>query len=227
VVDVALAIVDEAGGDALTLARVAERTGVAPPSLYKHVDGLAGLRRQVRLRVLEEFGEALREATMGRSGPDALRAMAVAYRDYLCAHPQRYRFIEIAPGHPETTAAVDRVVEVIFAALRGYGMSRAELVHAIRCVRAAVHGFTHLEALGGFGLPEDVDVSFDHLLDMITDGVAAMSAGSSSTPPPSTPAASTPAAPTPTAPAPAEGAVPVADARPEPSGQGSTTRARK
>lgn len=176
VVDAALAVVDEAGADALTLARVAERTGVATPSLYKHVDGLPGLRRLVKLRVLEELIEALRTAVLGKSGDRALRALAQAYRDYLRKHPQRFPFLETAPdpADAELVAATTRLTEVAFAVPRGYGLSGPALVHATRCLRAGVHGFAGLEAAGGFGLPEDVDASFGHLLDMLTRGIAAL-----------------------------------------------------
>lgn len=176
VVDAALAIIDDAGADRLTLARVAERTGVATPSLYRHVPGLPGLHRLVRLRVLAEVDETLRAATLGRAGPDALRALATGYRDYLRSHPHRHAFLETAPppDDPQLQAAAGRVVEVVYAALRGYGLTEPTAVHATRCLRAAVAGFTWLEAIGGFGLPEDTDTSFSHLLDMIVQGVAAM-----------------------------------------------------
>ena len=44
----ALEIVDRDGPDALTLARVAESAGVATPSLYKHIGGLAEHLHQLR-----------------------------------------------------------------------------------------------------------------------------------------------------------------------------------
>jgi AcrR family transcriptional regulator len=176
VVDIALEIIDGTGVDGLTLARLAQRAGVATPSLYKHVAGLPDLRRLIRLRVLAEFDESLRAATLGHSGAGALRALATAYRRYLRTHPHRAPFIEAPPepADPETTAAIDRVVEVAYAAVRGYGLIGADAVHAIRCVRSAVHGFAHLEATGGFGLPEDIDTSFERLLRVVADGVAAM-----------------------------------------------------
>ena len=51
----ALEIVDRDGPDALTLARVAESAGVATPSLYKHIGGLADLRDRVSVRVVAEL----------------------------------------------------------------------------------------------------------------------------------------------------------------------------
>ena len=51
VVDVALAIVDEQGPEALSLSVVAARAGVAAPSLYKHVASVAELRSRVAAAV--------------------------------------------------------------------------------------------------------------------------------------------------------------------------------
>jgi len=45
-------------------------------------------------------------------------------------------------------------------------------VHAVRTVRSAVHGFVMLELAGGFGLPEDVDASFAHLVRVLEAGLA-------------------------------------------------------
>ena len=168
VVEAALAIVDEAGLEGLTLAKVAQRTNVATPSLYKYVAGLPALRRLLRLRVLTEFDHTLREALVGRSGEAALRALATAYRDYLRRHPHRAGLLETAPGDdPSLQAVSDRVVELAYTVVRGYGVTGTMAVHAVRCLRAAVHGFAQLEALGGFGLPAPVDVTFGHLVDML------------------------------------------------------------
>jgi hypothetical protein len=40
-------------------------------------------------------------------------------------------------------------------------------LHAIRCPRVALHGFVSLEAAGGFGLPQSVDVTFARLIDSL------------------------------------------------------------
>ena len=176
VVDAALAVVDELGADRLSLARIAERTGVATPSLYKHVDGLPALRRLVTLRVLAEFTETVRDAVVGRSGADGVRALMHAYRDYIRSYPHRSVFVEPAPapGDVEAQAAGAAAVGVLFAVLRGYGLDGPAAVPAARCLRSAVHGFSSLEANGGFGLPVDIDASFDDLVTMVTAGLAAM-----------------------------------------------------
>jgi hypothetical protein len=55
---------------------------------------------------------------------------------------------------------------VFVAVLRGYGLDDAAATHAIRRLRATVHGFADLEAGGGFGLPEDIETTYDQVIDM-------------------------------------------------------------
>lgn len=172
VVDAAIAVVDAEGPGALTLAAVAGRAGVATPSLYKHVRNLAQLRQLVTLRVLEELTERLGEAALGRSGDDAVRAVMRAYRSYVVEHPGRYASMEqAAEVEARVAAAADRLLGVVLAVLRGYDLEGADLIHAARCLRAAVHGFAVLEASGGFGLPEDLEVSYERLIGMVAGGL--------------------------------------------------------
>ncbi len=160
-------IADEAGLDRLTLAAVAQDAGVRLPSLYKHVGGLDDLQRGVAVIALEELAEHLTRAALGRSGPEALRALGDAYRAYAKEHPGRYAATlkAPAPDDAEHAAAAEKVVRVVFAVLEGYGLAGDELVHATRILRSALHGFVALEAVGGFGLPEDVDETFRRLVD--------------------------------------------------------------
>ena len=90
-------LVDESGWDQLTLAAVAARFGVRQPSLYKHVAGLSELRRDISVLAGRELGEELATAAVGKSGQDAMVAMAEAYRTYAKKHPGRYAASVIAP----------------------------------------------------------------------------------------------------------------------------------
>jgi AcrR family transcriptional regulator len=169
VVDAALAVVDEHGMDALTLAAVAGRTGVAAPSLYKHVGNLAELRALVAERVMDEMVERLGAAVMGHSGDDAVAVLMRASRAYVLEHPARYAAVPHDPLHvPALAAAGTRLLNVFLAALRGYGLEDAAAIHATRCLRAMVHGFAAIEAAGGFGLSEDVDDTYEQLIRMFT-----------------------------------------------------------
>ncbi|WP_040685123.1 TetR/AcrR family transcriptional regulator [Nocardiopsis halotolerans] len=157
---------DEEGFDSLSLAAVAKRLGVATPSLYKHVDGLTGLRGEVALLGTNGIGEAVQRAAVGRSGTDALHAAADAYRRYAHTHPGRYVALQQLPRWvgPAPELSTDPV-EALAAVLRGFGIAEEQMVHAIRALRSALHGFVDLETRGGFGLPEDVDESYALLVE--------------------------------------------------------------
>ena len=94
VVEVALALVDEKGVEALSLAAVADRAGVAAPSLYKHVGSLADLRDLMAVRIMRQLTDRFAGDIMGRSGDDAVATLMRSYRAYVLAHPGRL------PGDP-------------------------------------------------------------------------------------------------------------------------------
>jgi AcrR family transcriptional regulator len=174
VVDAAVAIADADGLEAVTLARVAAALGVRSPSLYNHVQGRDGLVRGVAVRATRELATALRRAATGRSGTDAIVAVAAAQRAYALAHPGRYAATVAAPapGDAEHAAAAADAVDVLEAVLAGSGLEGDDAIHAVRALRSAVHGFAALEASGGFGLDVDPDVSFRRLVDALARGIA-------------------------------------------------------
>lgn len=168
VVDAATAIVESDGMDALTLTRVAHALRVKPPSLYNHVAGLDSLRRAVTLQTFEDLGRRLGAAAMGRSGRDALQAIAAEVRAYATTHPGLYELTTRArPEDDEYAAASMRPVEPVLAILRGYDMNDDEAIHAARALRSALHGFVSLENSGGFGLDVDIDESFSWLVQRL------------------------------------------------------------
>jgi AcrR family transcriptional regulator len=174
VVDAAALIADAEGLHAVTLTRVAGGLGVRAPSLYNHVDGRAGLLRALTLRGVRQLTAALRDAAVGRSGADALAATARAYRAYAGAHPGLYAASVAAPDpdDAEHLAAAQETVDVVYAVLRGWELEGDDAVHAARAFRSAVHGFTALEAGGGFGIPVDLDASFERLVATLAGGLA-------------------------------------------------------
>lgn len=179
VVELALAVVDDVGFDQLTLAAVAGRAGVAVPSLYKHVGGLGDLRREVALVAVADLTAALQGAVDGPAA-GALGRTADAVRGFARRSPGRYLATQVArdaddPADAELVAANTAAVLAMAAALRPVAgdLRGAALVHAVRAVRSAVHGFVMLELTGGFGMPEDVDASFAHLVRVLEAGLAA------------------------------------------------------
>jgi hypothetical protein len=127
--------------------------------------------------VVGELTERLTAAVMGRGGDQALRAAMWAYRQYVIEHPHRYAaFPQVPPSDPELAAAVGRLLDVVLAILRGYGLEESAAIHAARCFRATAHGFASLQAAGAFRLPEDLDTTYDYLIGMLTTGIGQIEA---------------------------------------------------
>jgi AcrR family transcriptional regulator len=167
VVDLALALVDDKGLDALSLAAVADRAGVATPSLYKHVAGLADLRDLMAIRVIRQVTGMFAGVVMGRSRDEAVVALMRAYRAYVLANPGRYALVPLDPlRRPDMAEPAAELLGVFVAVMRGYGLDDAQATHAIRRLRAAVHGFADIEAGGGFGEPEDIDHTYEGVITM-------------------------------------------------------------
>ena len=171
VVTAAAALADADGLAELTLARLAAALGIRTPSLYAHVDGLGDLRARLGVRGAREMAEAIQPAAAGRSGADALRAVAAAYRAYAHAHPGSYAATQVASDREDNQAAGAVVVGVFVAVLAGYGITGDAAIHTVRAVRSALHGFVSLEREGGFGLPLSLDESYATLVDMIDAGL--------------------------------------------------------
>jgi AcrR family transcriptional regulator len=172
VVRAAAELVDAEGLDGLTLAGLAQRLGVRPPSLYAHVAGLADLRVRVAIDAAHDLRDALAGAVLGRAGGDALRALANAYRTWARAHPGRYAAIahNVADDQGGAEAAT-AVVEVVFAVMRGYGLEGEDAVHGTRAVRSAVHGFITLQEGGGFRMAADPEQTWERMLRMLDRGL--------------------------------------------------------
>jgi AcrR family transcriptional regulator len=172
VVLAAAQIADTNGLAELTLARVADVLGLRSPSLYVHIDSLEDLRRRVGALGAQELAAALHRAAAGRSGFEALHAVAVAYRSYAHEYPGRYAALQRpALGDPDAAA---RVVEVVVAALQAYGLEGEEAIHAVRIVRSALHGFVMLEAVGGFAMPVELDDTYERLVAVLDQGLGAV-----------------------------------------------------
>ncbi|HEU5427127.1 MAG TPA: WHG domain-containing protein [Actinocrinis sp.] len=172
VVDAALEILDARGSDGLTLKAIADATGVAAPSLYKHVRGLPELRRLLAIRIINETAEQMGAVVMGRAGNDALKAYLTEYRRLASQYPHRHALAERASyDDPTFTAAAERLVNVAYAVVRGFGLEGEDLVHAVRSVRAAVTGFVSLEQGLGYRAATDTDASFAYLSRVLAAGL--------------------------------------------------------
>jgi AcrR family transcriptional regulator len=176
--DAARTLADAEGLANLSLRRIAEHFEVKPPSLYNHIESLDALKRGLALEGARLLGERFARATAGIAKDAAVRALARTYREFAHAHPGLYQAALAAPnpGDREAEAAARATSEIVFAVLSGYALSGDALIHATRGLRAALHGFVALEQAHGFGLPVDLEASYERLIEMLLAGLRAAEA---------------------------------------------------
>jgi hypothetical protein len=92
--------------------------------------------------------------------------MADAYRHYARQHPGRYAASVVAPaaGDEEHLRVAARTIDVLVAVLAEFDLGGDDAIHAIRALRAQLHGFVALEAAGGFALPLELDESYRRMV---------------------------------------------------------------
>jgi AcrR family transcriptional regulator len=177
VVGAAALVADRDGFEQLSIARVAEVLGIQSPSLYHHVDGLDELRHEVAVLGSRELAGRFARSLQEAGEVDAyenLRIMARAFRDFAREHPGLY-----AAAQPATSLDADLTLyqaapeafDTVLRTVASLGLPDEEQVSVIRSVRAALHGFIICETRPGFGTADDVDASFDHMIDILDAGL--------------------------------------------------------
>jgi AcrR family transcriptional regulator len=171
----AVRVVEQHGLDGLSLAAVAADLGIRSPSLYAHVEGLAGLQRLVAEEGATRLALALSESAGTATGRDAARAFMASYRSFAHRHPGLYeasqRDAPVPTEDPELAQTFREPVRLAAEALAAMGVPSEDHIDTIRTIRAALHGWVELERVGGFGLPDDVDTSFDAMCDLLLAGI--------------------------------------------------------
>lgn len=173
----AAGLVNREGADALSLNRLASELGIKPPSLYNHIDGLPHLLIELNILNTREMAETMTKAVIGKSGPEAIRSLAYAYRNHIKKNPGLYLVTLKASNNQqvesqELITMESKVISIVQAVIAPYGLSEEDALHTIRAFRSMVHGFTTIEIAGGFGLSLDCDESFDRIIAMFIDSLS-------------------------------------------------------
>jgi AcrR family transcriptional regulator len=160
IVEVALAVIDAEGLDALSTRRLARELGVQAPSLYNHFP--------TKEDILDAVGDAIVAGVdlsmLGRDPwPEALKAWARAYRAAFREHPNVVPFL--ARGPARRPAAL-KLADAVYGALVDAGWPPS---HATR-IGATMRYFVAGSALGSFALgfvddPALYQGSYPHLGD--------------------------------------------------------------
>jgi AcrR family transcriptional regulator len=176
VIDMAAAIADAEGIDAVTLSRIAHDAGVKQPALYKHVTGIDELWMLLSLRARDLLVAELTQAIKGHTRDAAVLAVAQAWRKFVHTHPGLYSATDRVPsiGDPAIEASLARVVAVLTSALDGYSLTDAQRAHCARTLRSSLHGFCVLEKDQGHPEPYALEESLTQLIQLFCRGVESL-----------------------------------------------------
>lgn len=162
VLDAALAIADEGGLAALTMANVGSRLEVQAMSLYRHIGNKEEMLDGLVDRVFAEI-EVPRDVDDWRA---ALRRRAISAREALGRHPWAIGLMEsrAQPG-PMTLGHHDAMLAILF----GAGFTGHEATRAYNLLDSFIYGFALQEASLPFSTPEEMADMSERMLAAMTD----------------------------------------------------------
>lgn len=175
VVEAAMALIDQFGTAEFSMRMLAESLNVRTASLYNHVESMDSLLLHVCARALEMQKAEEMQAMEGKSGADAVFALARTYRQFARTHGELYRLMmNTAVSCAEQFGEISRcIVDPFMKVLEETTLTDEQKCHWQRVLRGMVHGFVSQEDAGFFShLPADVDESFHIAIQCYVDGLA-------------------------------------------------------
>lgn len=173
VIEAAADIADQFGVQEVTLANLAKRLNIRPPSLYNHVEGLPGLRKELAILGLNKLYAELSATAVGLTGEKAIIELSKTYINFARKHPGLYEATLLAPDPKDQDVQVSggKIVDLTINVLREYDLEGDSALHAVRGLRSILHGFSSLEQKGGLELALDLDVSLRLIIKAFLAGI--------------------------------------------------------
>lgn len=169
VVEAAADLADAIGLDKVTVSALARGFGVKDASLYSHVRSVQDLRARVALLAAGSSptdSEGLSPDGPGRTRSSRSQTPTASLRWNGRADTRRPRS-RLDPAVVAESTAYHRTVEIIYAMLRAYDLTEPDFTDAVRLLRSTFHGYSALEANGGFGAPRDVQASWQQCVEAL------------------------------------------------------------
>jgi AcrR family transcriptional regulator len=172
IVVAAMAIADDQGLTAVTMAAVAGRLGVTPMALYRWVPGKAELVDLLVGRLLTEFPPPADHLPWA----DRLAYTAGEIRKVAHRHPAVFPLVL---ERPATTPEARRTRDGVVAALVEAGIPTGAAQRLERVVSSAILGFVVSEVAGRFRdhAPAQRDLDFELLLEVLGGSLQAAARG--------------------------------------------------
>lgn len=147
IVEAAIRLADEGTLEAMSMRRLAERLGVTPMALYKHVAN----RERLIDAMVDRLVEEIRLTPSDAGWRQALRARILSARSVMVRHAWAQAAIETRTlASPTVLAYMDDLMALMFAG----GLSADLIHHAMHALSTRMWGFTR-DVLPTPSLPDD------------------------------------------------------------------------
>jgi|TARA_B100000902_G_scaffold353752_1_gene365455 AcrR family transcriptional regulator len=152
----------------VSLSEVAQKTGIRVQSLYAHVDGMKGLRREIALRSLKQLAKSVTDAAVGHSGLAAVEAILQAQLTFAITRPGSFTATIHPPGDDqELLDAIEAVQRPLGLVLDRLQVEDPERTHWTRLVLSSIYGFSLLTRDAQLTLPVSPESSGQHVIDVL------------------------------------------------------------
>jgi len=173
----AVIFINQQGYDQLTLVALAAILDVKPPALFKHYKNLDALKESLSLHGLQLLKQHLQDAVTAKAAETALKALCHAYHNFARDNKGLYQSIQPSffRKNREIENAAMQLMEIIMRVLKSFNIAQEYYIHLLRVIRSSLHGFIVLEIEFGFGVPANIDESFEYQVRAIISVVNSLS----------------------------------------------------
>ena len=159
----AIFLVNHQGLSSLTISKLAKELNVKPPSLYKHIQSLNQIHDELGMVFMKGVIQLIQTNAFGLSGEKALKEFCNSFRMYSLENPGLYQAMQLTHviRSKQYQEIANSLLELLGRVLVSFQIQKHRQTDAIRFLRSVLHGFIDLEIHNGFGLPEDINNSFE------------------------------------------------------------------
>ena len=104
---------------------------------------------------------------------DSIHAICTIYRNFALKNKALYEAIQPAMNRRSAKfqKSAQKLLETILVYVMKLKINKKDQIHVLRSLRSLIHGFIELERQGGFRMKEDLDKSFQYLIQIFIEGV--------------------------------------------------------